>query len=291
MSLRSQLLKKQQEKKASWDTIELDYALSWVLAAIGEYQSTKEHLIFKGGTCLKKCYFGQAYRFSEDLDFTTDPNLTDNFLDDCVNQITKLATELSARIGGGLQFTSELYQERESHPFNQRAYILRAQFPWHRAPLTKIKLEISRDETLVFTPKEKAIIHEYGEDITQTICAYALEEILAEKYRGILQNQERLKIKGWIRSRVRDFYDLWQILKHFKEVVNLDGFQCAFVKKCQPKGITFVGHPQFFDQKDYLERVKQDWERYLGDLIVDLPTFDETITELKVLTEEVFSGK
>ena len=31
--------------------------------------SLKENLIFKGGTALKKCYFGN-YRFSEDLDLT-----------------------------------------------------------------------------------------------------------------------------------------------------------------------------------------------------------------------------
>ena len=84
MSLRSHLTKKQQEKNASWNIIELDYALSWVLAAIGEYPSAKESLIFKGGTCLKKCYFGEAYRFSEDLDFTTDSEIDDGFLDQCV---------------------------------------------------------------------------------------------------------------------------------------------------------------------------------------------------------------
>jgi len=288
MSLRSRLLKKQQEKRTSWNVIELDYALSWVLAAIGEYLPTKENLIFKGGTCLKKCYFGEAYRFSEDLDFTADPKLADSFLDDCVNEVTKLATELSARLGGGVEYSAELYQEKESHPFNQRAYILRAKFPWHRSPLTKIKLEISRDEELVYPTVEKKILHEYGEDIQQTLRAYALEEILTEKYRGILQNQERLKKKGWVRSRVRDFYDLRQILKHFKTEVDFKGFKEAFMKKCLMKGIQFEGSQQFFNQKEYLERVKQDWEQYLGDLILGLSSFEETIAELNALSIEVF---
>lgn len=31
-----------------------------------------ESWVFKGGTCLKKCYF-ETYRFSEDLDFTRFP--------------------------------------------------------------------------------------------------------------------------------------------------------------------------------------------------------------------------
>lgn len=49
-------------------TVEKDYVLGWVLFAIAEHaELSRWH--FKGGTCLKKCYF-DTYRFSEDLDFT-----------------------------------------------------------------------------------------------------------------------------------------------------------------------------------------------------------------------------
>jgi hypothetical protein len=51
------------------NTIEKDYVLSWILAGISESKQLKDDWIFKGGTCLKKCYF-ETYRFSEDLDFT-----------------------------------------------------------------------------------------------------------------------------------------------------------------------------------------------------------------------------
>ena len=51
------------------DIVEKDYVLGWLLAAINQHPSIKGHWIFKGGTCLKKCYF-ETYRFSEDLDFT-----------------------------------------------------------------------------------------------------------------------------------------------------------------------------------------------------------------------------
>jgi predicted nucleotidyltransferase component of viral defense system len=36
---------------------------------IGSHPALSDHWIFKGGTCLKKC-FVETYRFSEDLDFT-----------------------------------------------------------------------------------------------------------------------------------------------------------------------------------------------------------------------------
>lgn len=44
-------------KKIGMDIVEKDYILSWVLAGIHHHDATKNTWIFKGGTCLKKCYF------------------------------------------------------------------------------------------------------------------------------------------------------------------------------------------------------------------------------------------
>jgi hypothetical protein len=48
--------------------LERDYCLAWFLAALAE-SDLMATLVFKGGTALKRCYFGD-FRFSEDLDFT-----------------------------------------------------------------------------------------------------------------------------------------------------------------------------------------------------------------------------
>lgn len=49
--------------------VEKDYALGWFLAGIAAHPEIGPRWVFKGGTCLKKCFF-ETYRFSEDLDFT-----------------------------------------------------------------------------------------------------------------------------------------------------------------------------------------------------------------------------
>lgn len=61
--------------------VEKDYVLGWLLAGINEHPELAEAWVFKGGTCLKKCYF-ETYRFSEDLDFTLrdESQLEDGFL-------------------------------------------------------------------------------------------------------------------------------------------------------------------------------------------------------------------
>jgi Nucleotidyl transferase AbiEii toxin, Type IV TA system len=54
--------------------VEKDYVLGWLLAGIYQHPELRDAWVFKGGTCLKKCYF-ETYRFSEDLDFTVrDPS-------------------------------------------------------------------------------------------------------------------------------------------------------------------------------------------------------------------------
>jgi predicted nucleotidyltransferase component of viral defense system len=62
---------------------EKDYLIDIALLSISK--NTKNELVFKGGTALKKCYFGD-YRFSEDLDYTliedtsTDPEAIRQYL-------------------------------------------------------------------------------------------------------------------------------------------------------------------------------------------------------------------
>jgi Nucleotidyl transferase AbiEii toxin, Type IV TA system len=54
------------------EVIEKDYVLGWLLWGIGSDPVLGQSWVFKGGTCLKKCYI-ETYRFSEDLDFTVLP--------------------------------------------------------------------------------------------------------------------------------------------------------------------------------------------------------------------------
>lgn len=45
--------------------VEKDYALGWLLFGIHRHPIAGKDWIFKGGTCLKKCYL-ETHRFSED---------------------------------------------------------------------------------------------------------------------------------------------------------------------------------------------------------------------------------
>src|SRR5271168_4181208 len=79
ISLLANRLAKEGGRRIQESVLERDYCLAWFLSALAE-SDLKTILGFKGGTALKRCYFGD-YRFSEDLDFTlTEPMAFDQLV-------------------------------------------------------------------------------------------------------------------------------------------------------------------------------------------------------------------
>ena len=283
--LYKKLIKIREQKNVVWETIELDYALSWILAGISEHSLLRNNLVFKGGTALKKCYFGD-YRFSEDLDFSEIVPSNEQELEGAIIEVcTSIQKKLEEL--GFFSFAVKRYMEKSPHPFNQIAFMIKAQLPWHRKPMCNIKLEISRSELLYFKPEFCKLLHEYDEPLEDQILTYKLEEIVIEKFRAILENQERLFKRGWVRSRIRDFYDLWRILSEYKNKLQTSLLKEALLIKCDHKQIKFYNPEQFFNE-EYLAYIKKDWYEFLTRLTPHIPEFNDVIVQLKKHAYEIF---
>jgi uncharacterized protein len=199
MPLRTRLDREKKKSGLTFETVQQDYLLSWVLSGLYEHPLLKEKLPFKGGTALKKCYFGN-YRFSEDLDFSVISSISRR------EKLLAVVTEASKNAEQKMNEFAEVrlvvdrYEEKDDYPFEQEAFKVRAQFPWHREPLISAKIEITMQETVLFPPMTKQIIHSYDEKIDTPIQTYSLEEIVLEKLRAILQKAKKLHEEGRNRS-------------------------------------------------------------------------------------------
>jgi predicted nucleotidyltransferase component of viral defense system len=60
----------QKQTSLPYESVLRDHALSYMLAGISSLPDLAGHILFKGGTALRKCYF-PGYRYSEDLDFSS----------------------------------------------------------------------------------------------------------------------------------------------------------------------------------------------------------------------------
>jgi len=202
MNLKARLQEYSQRRKIKWEIIEQDYLLSWALKGFSEIPELRNNLVFKGGTALKKMYFGD-YRFSQDLDFSVRKKGKDLAqLEQLIEQACLKATQLIQDLGENVEFRSEPYLEKKPHPEGQKAFVIEARLPWHREFYTKVYAEFSFQEKILMEPQKRSILHEYGETFEGNIYVYPLEEILAEKIRALLQFSKKLHERGWGRSRV-----------------------------------------------------------------------------------------
>ncbi len=260
--LRTRLLEARKRLGVPWEVLERDYLLSWVLAGMARVQALRDTLLFKGGTALKKCFFGE-YRFSEDLDFSAAegvPTRTtmETAMQDACGAAARLLEEYAP-----VAIVCERYSEKDPHPGGQEAFVIRAQLPWHTQPHTRVLVEVSMDEKVLKPALVRPVIHDYGEPLEAKVQTYALEEIVAEKLRAILQHVEKLEERGWSRSRARDYYDLWRVLGAYRDQMDLFDFPSFLQQKCEARGVTFSRADDFF-QETMLAYTGQTWTQWLG---------------------------
>ena len=286
--LRTRLQEARQRLGLPWEALERDYLLSWVLAGIAQTPNLSESLVFKGGTALKKCYFSD-YRFSEDLDFTgLDASLTGKAMESSIKEAVSKSVEILDEYGPiGLE--CQRYTERNPHPGGQEAFVIRAQMPWQNRHQTRILVEVTFDEKVLWPVASRRVIHEYGEPLEAEVLIYSLEEVVAEKLRAILQHADALERRGWSRSRARDYYDLWRVLTEYRERMDPSDFASKLRDKCAFRNVTYTEPADFFASR-MIDCVGDTWSQSLGPLVPGLPAFDSVIEELRPQVLALITG-
>jgi predicted nucleotidyltransferase component of viral defense system len=101
--------------------VEKDYALGWLLAGIYANDRIADSWVFKGGTCLKKCFF-ETYRFSEDLDFTLqdESHLDETFLKEVFAEIGEWVYEQSGLEVPANRQAFDIYDNPRGHKVSVR---------------------------------------------------------------------------------------------------------------------------------------------------------------------------
>lgn len=239
--------------------IEKDYMLSWILFGLSKHANLSNAIVFKGGTVLKKVYF-EAYRFSEDLDFTLLNNEWEN------EQIFAWFKESFDFIKEEANIPLEIMSDHVHQDGGINFFIS------YKGPLggqgtnKQVKVDISRNEKLVFEPVKKEVFLGYSDLQQHQILCYSLEEVWVEKMRSIMQ-----------RMQARDFYDIWYLLE--VHGLNANYFMREFEEKCKSKGLNYTHF-----QKKIQERLPQyqgRWVSSMKEQIKDLPDFDQVVRELQ----------
>jgi len=186
---------------------DLDYGIGWFVAGLFNQTRVAASAVFKGGTCLGKCYF-PSYRFSEDVDVT----LTSHWDEADAAVAVQSIIAWSANSGGPDFAAAPPRVETVSDDYGQESLEVRvyyrAALRWDGSPRA-IRLDMNRGEHLAFPIRMLPLLHPYSDADrlgTPHIPCYSLEEILCEKLRAI-GGQRRFAIS-------RDIYDIYHLLRN-----------------------------------------------------------------------------
>ncbi len=250
--------------------LEKDYVLGWLLAGINQSPALSEAWVFKGGTCLKKCYF-ETYRFSEDLDFTLRDaaHINEEFL--------RLAfTDIAAWVydGSGIEIPVnrlifQIYQNpRGVDACQGRVYYRGPVTPAAKDAMPRIKLDLTADEIIAETPVIRPVRHDYSDYPPDgfNILSYSYIEVFAEKIRALKE-----------RARSRDLYDVINFFRRPESRDIAEQVRAALMRKCEYKGVSF---PQLSDLEAQKEACSSGWQEQLAHQLQMLPPFDSFWNEL-----------
>lgn len=257
--------------------IEKDYILGCYLRFLALEPLVAQSWVFKGGTCLKKCYF-ENYRFSEDLDFTIMEQLSQKTLENLIRNVNQ---RIQNKIGisfDSQEFVIEIIEdEYGKESFEARIYY---RGPWiFRGSSPALRIHLNRDEIVLFQTKMNSVSHPYSDqnELPEiTVQTYSLEEILVEKLRAV-SGQRRFAI-------ARDIFDIYYLKQNG---TTIDSAINAFPEKCKIKGISAenLNLATVFAKED---QFRQNWQRNLeylvpADLII--PFEKAWITSIELLKQ------
>ena len=266
---KSELLRMARTFQLNPHVVEKDYALGWVLAGISAHQDLADDWVFKGGTCLKKCFF-ETYRFSEDLDFTlkNEAHLNELFLHRVFADIADWIYEQS-----GLEFPSssqefDIFLNARGRPICQGKLSYRGPISPRSGGLPRIKLDLIVDEIIVREPVRRFVFHPYSDEPVNRIdvLSYAYEEVFAEKVRALAD-----------RVRPRDLYDVVNLYRNFDARPRPTVLRGVLHQKCRFKGLAV---PQDGDLDRHRDTLEGSWKSMLGHQLPTLPPLDSFWAQL-----------
>jgi predicted nucleotidyltransferase component of viral defense system len=253
--------------RAEWmldqGVIEKDYVLGWLLTGIAQHEALSGTWVFKGGTCLRKCYY-ETFRFSEDLDFTV-VNGGPEEPGDLMRIFGEIAQWVREESGIELVLDDKSFQRKKNkrnHPTTQGRIAYRG--PNGGFSLPKAKIDLTSDEVLVDRPVLRPIVHPYSDSLpVRGVASYSITELFGEKLRALAE-----------RCRPRDLYDVVHMHRH-PDVIGLSrAVRRVLERKCDHAGIP-VPTAAVIQSSPFRAEIENEWTNMLGhQLPRPLPPFE-----------------
>ncbi|MBS3143887.1 nucleotidyl transferase AbiEii/AbiGii toxin family protein [Candidatus Woesearchaeota archaeon] len=229
--LRENIERIAEENKFVREIMEKDYYLTKILHGIAERQV--KDLVFKGGTCLSKCYL-DFYRLSEDLDFVYNKDIKDlsrsrvrKKLNEIKKEFFEILDKLEFKVDKELGKGWKMLTSKQK-PGIVGLVIIASYISLIDNTEKEIKIEVSFRKKLRKPTGNKLIKHKFYDALNEPLLkddvkieAIDLIENFAEKFRALYTRKE---------IAVRDIYDINHILVNEIKALDKEVFDLIILK-------------------------------------------------------------
>ena len=247
-------------------------AVHSILFAITNSDYLLRNMIIKGGMLLAIEY--QSTRFTKDIDFSTSESYTEKKQQELIKELKQSLTDAVDILDYDLDCR---VQSCKIQPANQ---------PEPTFPSLKIKIGYAyigtREHKRLVMKNASSVIDidfNYNESLPhieeilisegKTILAYSLNDLIAEKYRAILQQNDRN------RTRRQDIYDLHYLFQNLDDFTPEDKTEILETLILKAESRKLIINQKSMDNTKIRNRSKQSYNTIQDEILGELPDFDK----------------
>ena len=251
MSLKAIINNIAKENKVSAQSVLQTYMLERLLERIS-ISKYKDNFILKGGMLIS-AMLGIDSRTTMDMDTTIKGfKLTEENITNIINEICNI------KIDDGITFeVQKIELIREDDDYGGYRITFKANY-MESMPVI-MKIDITTGDKITY----KEIKYSFNlmlEDRKIQIWSYNLETVIAEKFESIIK-------RGILGTRIRDFYDIYMLLKTQTNNINFNTLKDAVYYTAEHRNTTNIIKDWFkiIEQLNNSDIMKKQWERYKKD--------------------------
>ena len=251
MSLKAIINNIAKENKVSAQSVLQTYMLERLLERIS-ISKYKDNFILKGGMLIS-AMLGIDSRTTMDMDTTIKGfKLTEENITNIINEICNI------KIDDGVTFeVQKIELIREDDDYGGYRITFKANY-MESMPVI-MKIDITTGDKITY----KEIKYSFDlmlEDRKIQIWSYNLETVIAEKFESIIK-------RGILGTRIRDFYDIYMLLKTQTNNINFNTLKDAVYYTAEHRNTTDIikDWSKIIEQLNNSDIMKKQWERYKKD--------------------------
>ncbi|MFN5967315.1 MAG: nucleotidyl transferase AbiEii/AbiGii toxin family protein [Pseudanabaena sp.] len=260
------------EEASTTSNKEFRQAVHTILSAIASDSNLKANMILKGGILLAIRY--KSHRFTTDIDFSTEKPRGGEITEDGVRKsldssLAQMVEELDYDLDCRVQ--SSKLQPRDvksTYP----SIKMKVGYAYKGTPQHKRLLSLQSPNTISIdyslneaTPN----IEDLKLNLEEGILAYSLTDLIAEKYRSLLQQVSRN------RNRRQDVYDINLLVERFGDINDFERSKILNSLIIKSKAREISPDINSFEDPDLKSRAQKDYHTLKDEIESELPDFDD----------------